>query len=230
MPAAAGPVAPRPAGRRTEPRREKAVEPREPAAAGRDGGLAEHLERLGTSAVRLAWAAVVLGTETSPSLAADVAALDPGEAAEARARLTAARILTGGEKGRPLRFLDPLTATAVHRSVPPALRVALHGRAAAVVAGAGHGPRAVARHLLEVHPEGDPAVVATLREAAAEYLSAGAPEAARRCLERALREPPGTRERAVVLRELGRSTLPSRFAATATDRPGAAPARAPGRR
>ncbi len=206
-----------------------------PAAAGtgRDSGLVEHLERLGAPAVRLAWAAAVLGTEAAPSLAADVAALGPGEAARARARLTAARVLTGGEEGRPLRFSHPLTATAVHRSIPPALRVALHGQAAAVVVGAGYGPTAAARHLLEVHPEGDPAVVATLREAAAEYLSAGAPEAARRCLERALREPPGPRERAAVLHELGRSTLPARSpaaAATAAGRPRAAPVRALGRR
>ncbi|MFP8887321.1 hypothetical protein [Streptomyces mangrovi] len=201
---------------------------------GRDGRLVEHLEHLGAPAVRLAWAAAVLDTEAAPSLAADVAALGPGEAAEARARLAAARVLTGGGEGRPLRFSHPLTATAVHRSIPPALRVALHGQAAAVVAGAGYGPTAAARHLLEVHPEGDPAVVATLREAAAEYLSAGAPEAARRCLERALREPPGPRERAAVLHELGRSALPARSAAatatTAAGRPWAAPARALGRR
>ncbi|GAA3630888.1 hypothetical protein GCM10023079_22000 [Streptomyces chitinivorans] len=199
-----------------------------PAGTGRDGGPAECLERLGASAVRLAWAAAVLGAEAAPSLAADVAALEPGEAAEARARLTAARVLTGGEEERPLRFSHPLTATAVHRSIPPALRVAFHGQAAAVVAGAGCGPKAAARHLLEVHPEGDPAVVATLREAAAEYLRAGAPEAARRCLERALREPPGPRERAAVLHELDRCPLPARLATAG--RPRAAPARALGRR
>ncbi|MFH0241231.1 hypothetical protein ACGRHY_02045 [Streptomyces sp. HK10] len=213
---------------RLEPRREDTAEPREPAAADRDGGLTEHLERLGTSAVRLAWAAAVLGTEAAPSLAADVAALEPKEAAEARARLTAARVLAGGEEGRPLRFFHPLTATAVHRSIPPALRAAFHGQAAAVVAGAGHGPTAAARHLLEVHPEGDPAVVATLREAAAEYLGAGAFEAARRCLERALREPPGPKERAAVLHELACSTLPARsVTACGTGAPGQAVTRLP---
>ncbi|MBN3932396.1 hypothetical protein IQ279_22710 [Streptomyces verrucosisporus] len=198
-----------------------------PAGTGRDSGPVECMERLGASAVRLAWAAAVLGAEAAPSLAADVAALGPREAAEARARLAAARVLTGGEEGRPLRFSHPLTATAVHRSIPPALRVAFHGQAAAVVAGAGRGPRAAARHLLEVHPEGDPTVVATLREAAAEYLGADAPEEARRCLERALREPPGPVERAAVLHELDRCPPPARSATTG--RPRAAPARVLGR-
>ncbi|WP_336621576.1 AAA family ATPase [Streptomyces sp. DH37] len=202
------------ADRRLKPQCENVAELRELATTVRGSGLVERLERLGTSAVRLAWAAAVLGTEISPSLAAGVAGLGPEEAAEARARLTAARVLTGGEEGRPLRFFHPLVATAVYQSIPAALRVALHGQAAAVVADAGHGSTAAARHLLEVHPEGDPAVVAALRGAAAEYLRAGAPEAAQRCLERALREPPGPDERAAVLYELGRAALPTQPAAT----------------
>lgn len=203
------------ADRRLEPRHENIAELRDLATTVRGSGLVERLDRLGTCAVRLAWAAAVLGTETSPALAADVAGLGPEEAAEARARLHAARILAGGtEEGEPLRFFHPLIASAVHRAIPAALRVALHGQAAAVVAEAGHGAAAAARHLLEVHPDGDPRVVATLREAAAEHLRAGAPEAAQRCLERALREPPGPGERARVLFELGRSGLLIRPAAT----------------
>ncbi|HEX5567928.1 MAG TPA: AAA family ATPase, partial [Streptomyces sp.] len=208
------------ADRRLAPQRENTARLRELASAVRGSGLVERLERLGTAATRLAWAAAVLGTEISPPLAACVAGLGPQEAAEALARLCAARILTcgsdgsdgsgGAEEGEPLSFFHPLIATAVYQSIPAALRVALHGQAAAVVAGAGHGATAAARHLLEVHPEGDPEVVSTLREAAREYLRAGAPEAARRCLERALREPPGLTERAVVLYELGCSALLAR--------------------
>ncbi|MEU9376241.1 AAA family ATPase [Streptomyces sp. NPDC048255] len=106
-----------------------------------------------------------------------------------------------------LEFVHPLIATALYRSIPDALRVALHGKAAAAVVDAGLGSSAAARHLLETHPENDPWVVRTLREAAAENLRAGAPEAARRQLARALREPPDFDERAAVLYELGCASL-----------------------
>ncbi|WP_344632875.1 ATP-binding protein [Streptomyces glaucosporus] len=199
------------ADRRIEPQRENTAELRDLAGTVRGSGLVGRLERLGPAAVRLAWAAAVLGTEIPPSLAADVAGLGAEEAAEARARLHTARILAGGTGGdEPLRFFHPLIATAVYQAIPPALRVALHGQAAAVVADAGHGPAAAARHLLEVHPDGDPGAVAVLRAAAREHLRAGAPEAARRCLERALREPPERHERASVLFELGCSALLAR--------------------
>jgi tetratricopeptide (TPR) repeat protein len=75
------------------------------------------------------------------------------------------------------------------------------------VADAGLGITAAARHLLETHPEGDPETVRQLRAAARENLRLGAPDAARRCLERALREPPAPKDRAGVLYELGCSAL-----------------------
>ncbi|WP_322899854.1 5,6-dimethylbenzimidazole synthase, partial [Actinacidiphila rubida] len=115
-------------------------------------------------------------------------------------RLREARILTGS---RTLEFVHPLIATAVYRAIPDAVRVALHGQAAWAVVDAGLGPGAAARHLLETHPEGDPAVVHQLRAAAGEMLRAGAPEAARSHLARALREPPPANQRAAVLYELG---------------------------
>jgi hypothetical protein len=86
------------------------------------------------------------------------------------------------------------------------VRVALHGQAAWSLLDAGRGPSAAARHLLETHPEGDPWVVRQLRAAARETLRAGAPEAARSYLARALREPPPPQERAAVLYELGCSS------------------------
>ncbi|MFD0429260.1 hypothetical protein ACFQ60_20435 [Streptomyces zhihengii] len=121
-------------------------------------------------------------------------------------------------------------ATAVYRAIPAAFRVAMHGQAAAVVSTAGLGVTSVARHLLEVHPESDPWVVRQLREAARDSLRSGAPEAARRCLARALREPPALDERADVLFELGCSALLTEPATTvnhlraALDEPVLAPA------
>ncbi|MCH5672055.1 ATP-binding protein [Streptomyces gilvus] len=177
---------------------------RDLAAAVKGSGLVSRLERLGTSTVRFAWACAVLGTEIHPLLAAAVAGLGHEEAADAADALRGARILTGGET---LEFVHPLIATAVYRAIPPGVRVALHGQAAWCVIDAGLGPAAAARHLLETHPEGDTGVVQQLRAAAEETLRAGAPDAARSYLARALREPPNAQDRAAVLYELGSASL-----------------------
>ncbi|EFD65365.1 regulatory protein [Streptomyces lividans TK24] len=97
--------------------------------------------------------------------------------------------------------------TAVYNSIPDALRTAMHGIAAQLVTDSGLGAAAASRHLLKVHPDDDQEVVAQLREAAREHLAVGAPDAARRCLERALREPPLPESHARVLFELGCATL-----------------------
>ncbi|MCX5409075.1 AAA family ATPase [Streptomyces sp. NBC_00335] len=188
---------------------------RDLAAAQRGSGLVARLHSLGPSTVRFAWACAVLGTDIPRELAARVAGLGTEEAVDATGRLRDARILSAaaeeaaaGEADEAgLEFVHPLIATAIYRAIPDALRVALHGKAAAAVVDAGLGPSAAARHLLETHPENDPWVVRTLREAAGENLRAGAPEAARRQLARALREPPDFDERAAVLYELGCASL-----------------------
>ncbi|MEU6576863.1 AAA family ATPase [Streptomyces sp. NPDC046805] len=177
---------------------------RDLAAAVKGSGLSARLERLGPSTVRFAWACAVLGTEILPSLAAAVAGLGHEAAADAVDALRGARVLTGSET---LEFVHPLIATAVYRAIPPGFRVALHGQAAWCVVDTGHGAAAAARHLLETHPEGDPWAVQQLRAAAGETLRAGAPDAARRYLARALREPPPAEERAAVLYELGSASL-----------------------
>ncbi|WP_374772462.1 AAA family ATPase [Streptomyces sp. NBC_01310] len=194
---------------------------RDLAAAQRGSGLVARLERLGPSTVRFAWACAVLGTAIPQDLAARVAALGAEEAVDATRRLRDARILSAAgsstvqepetgpaqEPETGLEFVHPLIATAIYHAIPDALRVALHGKAAAAVVDAGLGHSAAARHLLETHPENDPWVVRILREAAGENLRAGAPEAARRQLARALREPPDFDERAAVLYELGCASL-----------------------
>ncbi|MGK5631508.1 ATP-binding protein [Streptomyces sp. URMC 123] len=177
---------------------------RDMAASARGSGVLDRLDQLGTGDVRLAWAVAVLGAEASPALAASLAGMGPAEAADSMERLRAARIL---HSGGALEFSHPLIATAVYRAIPAAVRVALHGKAAWELIEGGHGPAAAARHLLETHPEGDEWVARQLQEAAREYLRTGAPDAARRCLERALREPPPPALRASVLYELGAPAL-----------------------
>jgi tetratricopeptide (TPR) repeat protein len=174
------------------------------AAASQGSGLVARLERLGHSSVRLAWAVSVLGIHTPLELAATVAALSQGAAADAADRLREARILTGHQI---LEFIHPLVATSVYRAIPGELRTGMHATAGWAVLGAGGSPVTAARHWLEVPPQGDSTVVEQLRSAARLFMQAGAPETAQRCLARALREPPSTAQRAEVLFELGCSTL-----------------------
>ncbi|WP_411147990.1 ATP-binding protein [Streptomyces sp. A30] len=181
---------------------------RDLAAAVKGPGLLDRLKRLGTSTVRYAWAAAVLGGSFSPELAADLAVIGNEEAAEATERLRAARILADSQgPGTGLEFVHPLIATTIYRAIPSGLRVGLHNAAAEAVRAAGLGPTAAARHLLEVPCEGRTEAVECLRAAAHEYLRAGAPEAAWRALARALREPPPAEDRAALLHELACSTF-----------------------
>ncbi|WP_372406168.1 AAA family ATPase [Streptomyces luteireticuli] len=186
------------------PLEESAALLRELGAAARGSGLVARLERLGNATTRFAWGASVLGTEISVRVAAMLAGMSPAEGAVCADRLREARILTGAAD---LEFVHPLIATAIYQAVPSAARTAMHGLAAWAVTNAGHGAAAASRHLLEVHPEGDADLVRQLRDAAREHLAVGAPEAAQRCLERALAEPPPEEERAAVLYELGCSAL-----------------------
>ncbi|MEV5436949.1 AAA family ATPase [Streptomyces sp. NPDC052682] len=194
-----------------EPVEARAGELRELNRSARGGGLVARLEELGIDATRFAWAAAILGTGISVDLVARLATLKPGQAARCAELLRSARILTvpdpatGGSDD--LEFVHPLIATAVYNSIPDALRTAMHGIAARVVTDSGRGAAAAARHLLEVHPDADEELVEQLREAAREHLAVGAPDAARRCLERALEEPPTPEVHPHVLYELGCATL-----------------------
>ncbi|OII65141.1 hypothetical protein BJP40_17995 [Streptomyces sp. CC53] len=190
--------------RRIEPVADSAGRLRDLGASSRGDGLADRLEQLGSDATRFAWAAAVLGTDISPRVAARLAGMGRDTADDCAHRLREARVLTGTD---PLEFTHPLVATAVYRAIPPAVRTALHGAAAWAVTDAGLGAAAASRHLLEVHPDDDPEVVAQLRDAAREHLAVGAPDAARRCLERALQEPPPPEAYAEVLYELGCAAL-----------------------
>ncbi|MFF4563014.1 hypothetical protein [Streptomyces sp. NPDC001435] len=159
--------------------------PRGMSAAPPVSGQANRVDRLGGDAVRLAWAVAVLGSEATPALAASLAALGPAEAVKAADLLRSERIFTDGPMPK---FGHPLMATSVYQAMPRVLRYAMHDKAAWDLGDAGHGPMVTARHLLETQPEGDRWVARQLYDAAREYQHRGAPEAARRCLSRALQE------------------------------------------
>ncbi|WP_055494110.1 AAA family ATPase [Streptomyces sp. TP-A0356] len=196
-----------------EPVEASAAELRALNRSARGHGLVARLEGLGIEATRFAWAAAILGTGITVDLVARLATLRREEAARCAELLSVARILTEpdrashqGDDGE-LEFVHPLIATAVYRSIPDGLRTAMHGIAAQVVTDSGLGAAAASRHLLEVHPDDDEELVEQMREAAREHLAVGAPEAARRCLERALLEPPLPEVHPYVLYELGCATL-----------------------
>ncbi|WP_306316567.1 MULTISPECIES: AAA family ATPase [unclassified Streptomyces] len=191
------------------PEEDSAAELRALNSSARGRGLVTRLEGLGTEATRFAWAAAILGTRIEPGLAALLAGMNPEQAGRCAERLVAARILTDDTYGddSTLEFVHPLIASAVYDAIPPATRTAMHGQAAWAVTASGHGPAAASRHLLEVHPDDDIELVEQMRAAAGEHLAVGAPEAARRCLERALLEPPLPELRPEVLYELGCATL-----------------------
>ncbi|MGW0756681.1 ATP-binding protein [Streptomyces sp. NPDC002814] len=196
-----------------EPVEAQAAELRALNRSARGGGLVARLEGLGVDATRFAWAAAILGADISVDLVARLATMSHGQAVRCAELLCNARILTepdpatarAGDSG--LEFVHPLIATAVYNSIPPALCTAMHGIAAQVVTDSGRGAAAASRHLLLVHPDDDEEVVEQLREAAREHLAVGAPDAARRCLDRALVEPPLPEVHARVLYELGCATL-----------------------
>ncbi|MEV0171558.1 AAA family ATPase [Streptomyces sp. NPDC050803] len=196
-----------------EPVESSAAELRALNRSARGGGLVARLEGLGIEATRFAWAAAILGTGISVDQVARLATMSREEAVRCAALLRTARILTepdpaaGPAQDGDLEFVHPLIATAVYNSIPPALCTAMHGIAARVVTDSGRGAAAASRHLLEVHPDDDAELVDQLRDAAREHLAVGAPDAARRCLERALREPPRPEVHPHVLYELGCAAL-----------------------
>ncbi|AYN30910.1 ATP-binding protein [Streptomyces albus] len=191
-----------------------AAELRDLNRSARGRGLVARLEAMGTDVTRFAWAAAILGTRISIPLAATLAGMKPEDARRCAEQLCTARILATGVQAAESRyaegemeFVHPLIGSAVYQSIPGGVRTAMHGQAAWAVTQSGRGAAAASRHLLEVHPDDDAELVEQLREAAREHLAVGAPDAARRCLERALKEPllPGVH--AGVLYELGCATL-----------------------
>ncbi|WP_369204352.1 AAA family ATPase [Streptomyces sp. PU-14G] len=181
-------------------------------------GFHDHLRGFGPDCVRLCWAVAVLGTAATLPLATRVAGLGAQAARRAVDTLRRAQVLALPPRtpdGTPpadedaVCFTHPSLAGEVYRAIPSGLRTALHGQTAATLSLTRPGHLASAHHLLEVHPDADSAVVAELRGAARAYARAGAPEAAYRCLGRALSEPPARQDRPALLYELASAALRS---------------------
>ncbi|MFJ9695329.1 ATP-binding protein [Kitasatospora sp. NPDC101183] len=190
-----------------EPVEENSRQLRELAVDATGMTLKTWLDRLGAQTLRFAWACAMLGTDVRVDLATRISTLSSEGAREAIKHLRKQRVLTQSPNGT-LEFVHPLIASSIYNTMPDATRLGMHGIAAAEIENAGLGLLAASRHLVETHSgEGDDRIVKKLRRAAVEHQLIGAPEAAQRCLHRALNEPPADEIKAEVLYELGCSAL-----------------------
>ncbi|WP_051837302.1 ATP-binding protein [Streptomyces sp. NRRL WC-3742] len=190
-----------------EPVEENSRQLRELAVDATGMTLKSWLDRLGAATLRFAWACAMLGTDVRVDLATRISTLSTEGAREAIKQLRKQRVLIQSPNGT-LEFVHPLIASSIYNTMPDATRLGMHGIAAAEIENAGLGLLAASRHLVETHSgEGDDRIVKKLRRAAVEHQLIGAPEAAQRCLHRALNEPPADEIKAEVLYELGCSAL-----------------------
>jgi DNA-binding CsgD family transcriptional regulator len=170
-------------------------------------------------------AASVLGGRFRPEVAAEVAALDPAEAASALDALAGAGLVVVAGDGWG-RFSHDLVRKAIYDQVAPA-RAHLHEAAFRALLARKAPPAEAAEHAVLARLA-DPVAIATLAEAGSDALRSGAPGTARRHLEaavglggqsipvevlldlaQALRAAGDNQEAAAVCRELlGRPGLP----------------------
>lgn len=180
-----------------------------PQAIGRRVAL--RLAQLGPAATALTQAVAVLGENADPTHAAALAGLETTEAFGAVSQLAAVEILrplrsptkVTFDRHRTLGFVHPLVRAAVYERLSEAERLQAHACAARLLTETGAVPEQIAAHLLNVAPESNPGAVATLRQAAEQALTRGAPDSAVVYLERYLAEPPPPEERVEVLIQLG---------------------------
>lgn len=164
------------------------------------GSVLVRLATLPDGCLALVRAVAILGARAEFRQAWRLAGLPQDLAVQAAGALNRAGILRGESM---LEFVHPLVRTAVYGDLAPIERSRWHVRAAALQAADGARAEEVAPHLLASFPDGDQAVVARLREAAAQARARGAPDLAIDYLCRAMAEPPSPGTRADVLLELG---------------------------
>jgi DNA-binding CsgD family transcriptional regulator len=174
--------------------------------------LLRRLALLPEGAREVLGATAAFGREARLEEVAELAGLDLAWASVAAAALRKAGILAAGPE---LAFVHPVVRAAVYEELPSDERRRVHLRAAQLLADRGAPAEPAAVHYLAIDGAGDPAAVSTLREAAREASSRGAPDVAASYLRRALVEPPNEDDRPSVYFELG-------LAGIAAEEPGSA--------
>jgi hypothetical protein len=158
------------------------------------------LRMLGADAVGVARAVAILASGVAVRHAALLAEVSVDEASAAADALVRAGVLRDSEQ---LEIAHPLVRGAILSDLTSAARAALHSQAARLLAAEGASAEVVGAHLLYASPGGDQWVVERLQAAADSARARGAPEAAARLLQRALREPPAGPQLAAVHAALG---------------------------
>jgi DNA-binding CsgD family transcriptional regulator len=160
------------------------------------------LRRLPDDGTAVARAVAVLGPPAPFHDVADLTELSASAVGAAAEDLVAVNVLAA-DRDVEFDFVHPMVRGAVYGQIPPHERQLLHARAAALMQAQGAESERIARHVLRLPAEGDPARVDVLRAAAREAAARGAADAAIEYLRRALEEPPVEPERGSVLHELG---------------------------
>lgn len=156
------------------------------------------LDRLTIAATDLVQALAVLGDGTDLPLVRQLAGIDRRAAERGIDAAVGAELLA---PSLPLRFSFPLLRAAVYHEVSAGHRSRLHAQAAALLAQRGAETRSVCDHLMRTDAADDHDRAAALHHAA-RVATAEDEEWTRRCLERALREPPAPDRVADVLLDL----------------------------
>ena len=159
--------------------------------------LHAQLVAVSPDAPRLAGALSIVGEGGSLRLAARVAGMSEGTAAEIARSLVRAAILQNDD---PVRFAQPIVRRVIAAQMTCVEREDGHLAAARLLLAARASPETVAAHLLHTRPDARDWCVAALRRAARDARS---PEAASAYLRRAADEPPTPSLQMPVLRELG---------------------------
>jgi tetratricopeptide (TPR) repeat protein len=181
------------------------LDPAELLAGGREGiarWVVARVRALDPRALELAQALAVLGDGCELRHAAELARMEPTEAARLAAGLARLEVLAAD---RPPRFIHPVVRDALDASLASDARDEAHRAAARLLQADGAPAGRVAAHLVGVTPAADRWTVDRLREAAQAALEGGAPRAAADLLARALAEPPPPTARVAVLREAARA-------------------------
>jgi class 3 adenylate cyclase/DNA-binding CsgD family transcriptional regulator len=157
----------------------------------------------------VARAIAVLGGSATTARAAALTGHTPEVAGDGLAALVAGGIV---EDRLPPVFVHPLVHAVILDDLSASERSSWHARAATVLRESAGRTDEIAAQLMHTEPTGDPAVVATLQEAAEGALAGGAPEASIGLLVRALAEPPPREAVANLQRLRGRALLRTRGA------------------
>jgi DNA-binding CsgD family transcriptional regulator len=160
--------------------------------------------RLPGKAVAVLKALAILGPGAKLARVAALAEMRPSEARESIEALVDLDMVSAGES---FRFTHPMLRAAVYEDMAAGERAPLHAKAARVLIGSGASPEEAAAHLLHADPEGDPALMEVLREAARHAIATGEGQAALPYLRRASAELPVARQPPELRLELARALV-----------------------